>query len=167
MSNEEGPTGSFREFVFRASVKSAGGMRKESAVNVESTTGQVVMTYDIASDEGELLGGNNTAPPPLAFFTSSIAFCLMTQISRYAHMRKLDLTDVRMTTVVHYRNQGSVLRGDVLGLVESIESTVEIDSNESDETVQQLLEDAERGCYVHNALVNPIQVKNRLLHNPS
>ncbi len=166
MSNE-GPTGSIREFVFHASAKSTGNMRKESLVNAETTGGQVMMSYEIACDESEILGGENTAPPPLAYFTSSIAFCLMTQISRYAHMRKLDIQDVRMTTVVHYRNEGSVLRGDVQGIVDSIESTVEIDSNESDETIETLVRDAERGCYVHYALTNPMTVKNAILHNAS
>lgn len=158
----EGPTGSLRQFVFRVSASSVSGMRKESAVSVEKTSGEVMMQYEIASDESELLGGNNSAPPPLTYFTSSIAFCLMTQISRYANMRKLDIQDVRMTTVVHYRNEGSVLQGTVEGIVDSIESDIEIDSPEPHKIIETLVRDAERGCYVHYALTQPLTVTNRI-----
>jgi hypothetical protein len=31
-------------------------------------------SFEIACDEGEQIGGDNTAPPPLAYFAASIAF---------------------------------------------------------------------------------------------
>jgi hypothetical protein len=31
-------------------------------------------SFTIACDEGEAVGGDNTAPPPLAYFCASIAF---------------------------------------------------------------------------------------------
>jgi len=50
----------------------AQNMRKEARVTiVEPAKGA---TYDIACDEGFWLGGDDTAPPPLAYFSSSIAF---------------------------------------------------------------------------------------------
>jgi|GEM_PF-4471415 len=166
MSESQGsPTGAFREFSFVASAGSVGNMRKEAHVDVQNNQGQIMMTYDLASDEHQLLGGDDSAPPPLAFFTSSIAFCLMTQISRYAHMRKLDVESVKMTTIVKYRNEGSVLAGNIQGYVDEITSVVEIKSTESTDTIQKLLSDAENGCYVHYALTNPLEVSNKLVHH--
>lgn len=49
----------------------AKNMRKEARVSV---AGRTDATYEIACDEGAWLGGDNTAPPPLAYFSSSIAF---------------------------------------------------------------------------------------------
>ena len=49
----------------------AHNMRKEARVSIPSHAGA---TYEIACDEGAWLGGDNTAPPPLAYFSSSIAF---------------------------------------------------------------------------------------------
>jgi hypothetical protein len=47
-------------------------MRKEARVTIlEPAKGTA---YDIACDEGFWLGGDNTAPPPLAYFSASIAF---------------------------------------------------------------------------------------------
>lgn len=165
--SHEGPTGSIREFVVRATANSVGKMRKESTTRIETTSGTVMIEFEIASDESPILGGEETAPPPLAYFTSSIAFCLMTQITRYANMRKLDLQDLKMTTIVHYRNKGSVLKGTVEGIVDSIESTIEIDSSETEETINTLVRDAERGCYVHYALTQPMVVNNRIVYNPA
>jgi len=31
-------------------------------------------SFEIARDEGDQIGGDNTAPPPLAYFAASIAF---------------------------------------------------------------------------------------------
>ena len=31
-------------------------------------------TFEIACDEGEAIGGDNTAPPPLAYFGAALAF---------------------------------------------------------------------------------------------
>ena len=31
-------------------------------------------TFEIICDEGKIIGGDNTAPPPLAYFAASIAF---------------------------------------------------------------------------------------------
>lgn len=164
MSDNSGPTNGIRQFVFRTSTLSKEKMRKESTVDV-MLGGQVMLSYDIACDESELLGGDDSAPPPLAFFTSAIDFCIMTQISRYAHMRKLKISDVRMTTTVHYRNEGSVLQGTVQGFIDKVESIIEVDSDESDETIEKLIQDAERGCYVQYALTHPIEVQNKLIHN--
>lgn len=164
MSDTSGPTGGIRQFIFRASAISKEKMRKESSVDIMSTAGQVMLSYEIACDESHILGGDDSAPPPLAYFTSAIAFCLMTQISRYAHMRKLQIDDLQMKTTVHYRNEGSVLQGTVQGYVDKIESTIEIASAESDETLEKLVKDAERGCYVHYALTHPIEVSNHIIH---
>jgi hypothetical protein len=60
-----------RDLVLQVAARAAQNMRKEATVTIVSHGGA---TYEIACDEGHWLGGDNTAPPPLAYFSSSIAF---------------------------------------------------------------------------------------------
>ncbi len=60
-----------RDLELRVEARAAKNMRKEAVVTIPS---HADATYEIACDEGHWLGGDNTAPPPLAYFSSSIAF---------------------------------------------------------------------------------------------
>jgi hypothetical protein len=61
-----------REVVFRVDAEVSGGdMKKRAAVTLESPAGS---TFEIVSDEGAHLGGEDTAPPPLSYFSAAIAF---------------------------------------------------------------------------------------------
>ena len=56
----------------------AGGFQLGFEVRAVKGKGQVKMAqfdhFEILCDEGESLGGGNSAPPPLAYFAASIAF---------------------------------------------------------------------------------------------
>jgi hypothetical protein len=50
-------------------------MRKEAEARiVAASPAYANARYEIACDEGPWLDGDDTAPPPLAYFSSSIAF---------------------------------------------------------------------------------------------
>jgi hypothetical protein len=55
-----------------------GGMRFNFDVRVAKTERQRKEahfdTFTIPCDEGEAIGGDNTAPPPLAYFASALGF---------------------------------------------------------------------------------------------
>lgn len=51
--------------------KTLDGQRKEAQVQLQKPSGT---TFTIHCDEGAYLNGANTAPPPLAYLTSAIAF---------------------------------------------------------------------------------------------
>ena len=54
------------------------GIRLEFDVHAERDAGQrkkaTFGTFEIFCDESALIGGDDSAPPPLAYFASSIAF---------------------------------------------------------------------------------------------
>ncbi len=58
-----------RDITISVEAHSLGKMKKEARVT--SPRGG---TFTITCDEGVHLGGENTAPPPLAYFSASIAF---------------------------------------------------------------------------------------------
>ncbi len=70
---EESPEGlspvQKKDITITVEAHSAGKMRKEARVT--SARGE---TFTLACDESAHLGGENTAPPPLAYFSASIAF---------------------------------------------------------------------------------------------
>lgn len=75
MSDREPPVGlrpvQKRDIAIAVDARAVVNQRKEARVSVVQPPGD---TFEIACDEGEYLGGDNTAPPPLAYFSSALAF---------------------------------------------------------------------------------------------
>jgi hypothetical protein len=60
-----------RDLIINVEAAPGRNMRKEAVVRLVQPGDT---SYEIACDEGPWLGGDNTAPPPLAYFAASIAF---------------------------------------------------------------------------------------------
>ena len=89
----------------------------------------------------------------------------MTQVSRYGHMLKVTVNGMRMRVKARYRVDGSVLNDTVQGRMLGAETTLEIDSLDSPELVARVVRNAERGCFVMQALLNPVPITARTLLN--
>ena len=82
----------------------------------------------------------------------------MTQVSRYGHMLKVAVTGMRMTVRGRYRVDGSVLEDTIQARMLGAETTLELDSPAPPEQVARVVRNAERGCFVMQALQNPVPV---------
>ena len=60
-----------RELRVSIEAESLGGMKKRAVVSLEQPEGS---TFSIICDEGAYLSGEDTAPPPLSYFSAGIAF---------------------------------------------------------------------------------------------
>lgn len=60
-----------RELKVTLEAESLDGMKKKAIVTLVQPEGS---TFSILCDEGAYLGGEDTAPPPLAYFSAAIAF---------------------------------------------------------------------------------------------
>ncbi len=89
----------------------------------------------------------------------------MTQVSRYGHMLKVAVNGMRMTVTARFRVDGSVLNDTIQGQMLGAETTLEIDSPDDPERVARVVRNAERGCFVMQALLNPVPVTGRTLLN--
>jgi len=89
----------------------------------------------------------------------------MTQVSRYGHMLKVTVNSVRMRVQARYRVEGSVLNDTVEASMLGAETTLEIDSPDSPERVAKLVKNAERGCFVMQALLKPVPITGRAILN--
>ena len=60
-----------RELRVRLTAETLDGMAKRAAVTLEQPAGS---TFEINCDEGAYLSGDDTAPPPLSYFSAAVAF---------------------------------------------------------------------------------------------
>jgi hypothetical protein len=82
----------------------------------------------------------------------------MTQVSRYGHMLKVEVSRMRMTVRARYRVDGSVLNDTVQARMLGAETTLELESPDPPERVARVVGNAEHGCYVMQALLHPVPV---------
>src|SRR5688500_12450948 len=85
----------------------------------------------------------------------------MTQVSRYGHMLKVTVNGMRMTVRARYRVDGSGLNDTIQGRMLGAETTLEIDSPDPPERVARVVRNAERGCFVMQALQQPVPITGR------
>jgi hypothetical protein len=82
----------------------------------------------------------------------------MTQVSRYGHLLKVTVPAMRMRVRARYRVTGSVLDESVIASMVGAETTLEIDSPDAPALVAKVVRNAERGCFVMQALLKPVPV---------
>jgi len=78
-------------------------------------------------------------------------------------MLKLTVNSVRMRVQARYRVDGSLLNDTVEACMLGAETTLEIDSPDSPERVAKLVRNAERGCFVMQALLKPVSITGRTI----
>ncbi len=91
----------------------------------------------------------------------------MTQIGRYGHMLKVQIDRVRMKVRIHYRDEGSVLANTVQAQCVGVEAELQLESREDPAKVARVVHNAENGCFVHQALTNPVPVRGTVVLNGS
>ena len=89
----------------------------------------------------------------------------MTQVSRYGHMLKVTVSAMRMRVRARYRVTGSVLNESVLASMVGAETTLEIDSPDAPTQVAKVVRNAEHGCFVMQALLQPVPVTSQTVLN--
>src|SRR5262245_64913153 len=89
----------------------------------------------------------------------------MTQVSRYGHMLKVSVEKMRMKVTARYRVDGSVLNDTIQAEMVGADTVLEIDSPDDPERVARVVRNAERGCFVMQALLKPVPISGRTLLN--
>jgi hypothetical protein len=80
-------------------------------------------------------------------------------------MLKVTVTGMRMRVRTRYRVTGSVLNDGVMGAMLGAETTLEIDSPADPAQVARVVRNAERGCFVMQALLNPVPLTGQTVLN--
>ncbi len=89
----------------------------------------------------------------------------MTQVSRYGHMLKVSVTRMTMHVKTSFRVTGSVLDDTIAGEMLGAETTLALESPDPPDRVARVVRNAERGCFVMQALLRPVAMTGRTLLN--
>src|SRR5262249_3522374 len=78
---------------------------------------------------------------------------------------KVSVTRMRMHVKASFRVTGSVLNDSIEGEMQSAETTLELESPDPPDRVARVVRNAERGCFVFQALLRPVPGAGRTLVN--
>ena len=118
--------------------------------------------FRITCDESP---NGGSAPTGLACIAASIAFCYMTQFTRYIEHRKHKVRAIRFVQTLPFTLTGNALDGSLVGGLEPVDTHVFLNADEPDEVLQNLLEVAENTCYLHAALRSTLPSRVSLVLN--
>jgi uncharacterized OsmC-like protein len=110
--------------------------------------------FRLVSDEGDA----DAAPSGLALLSAGIAFCYMTQLSRYIENMKMNIRGVRLVQFNPYVAGANAA-------VAPVDTHLFLNGEAPDETHLQLLTIAARTCYLHAASKSPYEPNLRVIHN--
>lgn len=108
------------------------------------------MTYSPYGTNFRFLSSEDgRAPDANSLISAGIGFCFMTQFGRFVSMLKLDLADYRLVQDTHFSLGGASGSTGKAGEADPIESHVYLETSESDETAQEMLDISEQTCFLH------------------
>jgi uncharacterized OsmC-like protein len=147
-----------RAVTFELEASSVGGMRCEVDVRMLEPFDERVV---VVTDELPVLGGEGSAPSPLALFTGALAACLMTQIRMFSKRLRTPVDAVRITGRTQWR---SISRADEPYEAEPVGFALDVvlDTEASIEDQRRLIEAAKRGCFIEQTLARPNAITHRL-----
>lgn len=103
------------------------------------------------------------APDANTLISAGIGFCFMTQFGRFVSMLKLDLPDYRIVQDTHFSLGGASGGTGKAGEADPIETHVYLETSESDETAQEMLDISERTCFLHAFCQTDLKTKLKIV----
>lgn len=160
-----GPPGGGLVYRVRASMPGI-GPKKCAEVWAENDDGSPrTSRWAILCDEGTHLGGGDTAPSPLSYFSAGLALSLLTQIYQSSRALKVNITDVRIDQTIHFFRDGSVQGRTAQSGSLGVELDIQIECDEPPDRVLLLVAAAKAASFAHGAVSAAVPVKERIRHN--
>lgn len=103
------------------------------------------------------------APDANTLISAGIAFCFMTQFGRFVSMLKLDLPDYRILQDSHFSLGGASGGTGKPGEADPLETHVYLQTTESDETAQEMLDISEKTCFLHAFCRTDLKTKLKVI----
>lgn len=152
----ENETRSF-DVIIETRAKAVGKMRNEVTVH----PGNSDKVYEFATDEGRVHGGEETAPPPLAYFAAGLVTCLMTQIRTFSKRLDVAVNGVSITGKCHWRGTMKG-RGPYETEPVGFDFDIDIDSEAPVGDLKKLVDAAKKGCFIEQTLGRQNDIGHRL-----
>ncbi len=112
---------------------------------------------------GILSSEDGRAPDANTLISAGIGFCFMTQFGRFVSMLKLDLPDYRIVQDTHFSLGGASGNTGKAGEADPIETHVYLETSESDETAQEMLDISEQTCFLHAFCRTDLKTKLKVM----
>src|SRR3990167_320963 len=90
---------------------------------------------------------------------------MLTQLSRFGKITKLNIKSIRLKQVTRFFMKGSALAGTLRGGSLGLETQIEVESSEPPEKIRHLVKMGEQTCFTLQSLVNPVPVKTGVTLN--
>lgn len=103
------------------------------------------------------------APDANTLISAGIGFCFMTQFGRFVSMLKLDLPEYRIVQDTHFSLGGASGNTGKPGEADPIETHVYLQTSESDETAQEMLDISEQTCFLHAFCRTDLKTKLKVI----
>ena len=82
-------------------------------------------------------------------------------------MMKVAIDKARVYVTARFKVEGSVLGQTVRASLDDVQTRLEVESKESPDRVAGVVRNAENGCFVMQALLNPVPVSSTIVLNDS
>jgi uncharacterized OsmC-like protein len=151
-----------RDILIHTVAETEDGMRKRAVVDSPAFPG---VAWSIACDEGPRLGGSESAPPPLSYFAAGVAFCLLTQLTRYHEVKKLKVRSIGLEQTMRFRRTGSVLAGTFEARALELRTVLDVRADEDPDTVAEIVRIGEQMCFAAQAITQEVPSTVEVLLN--
>jgi uncharacterized OsmC-like protein len=148
------------EIVFQAKGTASGKMRSEIDLTWVRPDGRNTH-FQLATDESVALGGEDSAPPPLAYFAASMVGCLMTHVRAFSKTMRIPVRDVDVDASFRWRGRRAS-EAPYESRLEAIALDIEIDSDAAEGDLLRLIAAAKQGCFIEQSLSSDVAVSHRL-----
>ncbi len=103
------------------------------------------------------------SPDAMTLVSAGIGFCFMTQFGRFVSMLGLDLPGYRIVQDTHFGLGGASGGTGQAGAADPVETHVFLDTSEPDAMAQEMLDIAERTCFLHALCRTDLKPKVRVV----
>ena len=121
--------------------------------------------HTVMCDEGPMIGGDDAYPPPIAYMALGLGFCLLTQVGRYASMKKVDYQRAECDVELDLGVSGSVLRGDVQAACHGARTVLRVESDADPAAILEVVTLAKRGCFGEAMIREPVTIGSTIFIN--
>lgn len=145
----------------RTEVRAMEGMQKEAILHDAASD----VVWRMVSDEGPYLNGTDLAPFPLGFFSSGMAFSLLSEVLSHARVHNVKITNLSLTQHNRYTMEGSAIRGDMTAGAIPVDMSVSIEGDAPDDVLNKIVLMAEASSPAQAYLRNQLESAFRLSVN--
>ncbi|WP_281301025.1 MULTISPECIES: OsmC family protein [unclassified Iodidimonas] len=131
----------------------------ENKVQLYKPIGSV---FRFLGDSAPQFGGTGRAPSGLAYLSAGLAFCYLTQIGRFAHIKKLPLSHYSLHQDTRFSLPGASSGTMEVASAKAVQSHVHIRSDAPDAEIAHLMIMAEQTCFLHAACRTALKLKIRV-----